>query len=431
MPTERLWVVRDGEVLADLDRDDDRRLSLRFRPEIVTRGERAAPLISVSLPARAQPYEESSLLPFFEGLLPEGAIRDQLVRRFRLDPSDTFGLLREIGRDCAGALSLVPEGEDLSALGQGDVRWLDEEGLAREVADLGTRPLADEPEEGVRISLAGAQSKMAVVIREGRTGLPLGTTPSTHIIKPASIELRGARDRRPKYPSLVANEAFCTVLARRAGLNAVSVLVMTIGDAPALVVERYDRTTSAGRVARVHQEDLGQALGVRPIFKYEADGGPGLVDCLTLVTRTSVDVLADQQELLDRIAFNYLIGNEDAHMKNLSLLHATSGTRLSPAYDLLSTFVYPDIKKGMAMAINGMYDSRALRPVHWRKAFRQLDLPEQLYAGRFADLAERVAASVAAARADVQAWHLGNGTLDQLVGLVLDRAAELQKLRTL
>lgn len=429
MPAERLWVARGEEVVADLDRDDMHRLSLRYRTEVVDQGEGGTPLLSVSLPVRREAYDEPALLPFFEGLLPEGTIRDRLARRFRLDPADAFGLLREIGRDCAGAFSLVPEGEDLHALSRGDVRWLDDQALAHEVASLADRPLADEPEEGIRISLAGAQNKMAVVIRGGRIGLPLGMTPTTHIIKPASVELRGRRDQRLKYPSLVANEAFCTVLARRAGLRAVIVSVMTIDEVAALVIERYDRTGSGDQVERIHQEDFGQALGVRPIFKYEEDGGPGLERYLELVTRVSADVLADQPELLDRIGFNYTVGNEDAHMKNFSVLHAREGTRLAPAYDLLSTFVYPDLKKSMAVSINGMHDSRALQPVHWSKEFRRLHVSERLYATRFADLADRVQAAIGPARAEVEGWRLGNGTLDSLVALVNERVGMLQKLR--
>ncbi len=106
---EQLWVVRDGEILADLERATSGQLALRFRPEIAQRAD-GAPLISVSLPVREAPYAEPQLRPFFEGLLPEGVIRDRLARRFRLDPTDVFAFLRAIGRDCAGALSIVDAG---------------------------------------------------------------------------------------------------------------------------------------------------------------------------------------------------------------------------------------------------------------------------------------------------------------------------------
>jgi len=424
---ERLWIVRDGEIVADLERNAADQLRLQFRPEIVARVE-SVPLISSALPVRAEPYDETALVPFFDGLLPEGLVRERLATRFRLNPGDVFGLLREFGRDCAGALSLIPEGADLTAARAEGVDWLDDTALAERVANLATRPLADEPSEGIRISLAGAQNKMAVVVDAERIGLPRGTTPSTHILKPASLERRSARDERLRYPSLVANEAFCTILARRAGVNAVSVSIRSIDGAPALVVERYDRAGTGVHASRVHQEDFCQALGVPPARKYEDDGGPGLADYLALVRRASVDVLTDQTDLLDRIAFNYLIGNDDAHAKNFSLLHGAGGTRLAPGYDLLSTFIYPDLPKVIAVAIGSVYDSRALRPVHWRKAFRQLNLSERLYSERFVDLAERVETAVPLARAELDAWDLGNGTLDELVSLTTERLTALKAL---
>lgn len=422
---DRLWVVRGGEVLADFDRDDSGRLWLRFRPEVVARSE-TAPLISLSVPVRAEPYEQEGLLPFFDGLLPEGLVRERLAARFRLNPADVFGLLREFGRDCAGALSIVPDGTDLKASRTSGVDWLDDEALAERVGNLANRPLADEPAAGIRISLAGALNKMAVVVRGHRIGLPLERTPSTHILKPASTERRSSRDERLKYPSLVANEAFCTVLAGRAGLVAVTVSIRPIDGEPALLIERYDRVEAGERVERIHQEDFCQALGVLSSRKYEADGGPGLADCLDLIRRTSVDVLSDQTELLDRVAFNYLVGNDDAHAKNFSVLHPAEGTRLAPAYDLLSTFIYPDLKKAMAMKINNIEDSRALQPVHWKKAFGQLGLSERLYSERFVALAARVEEAIAEVRADVQAWNLGNGTLDGLVALISKRVEVLK-----
>lgn len=424
---ERLWVVRDGEILADLDRNDNRQLSLRFRKEVVDRTE-VVPLVSVSLPVRAEPYDEERVLPFFDGLLPEGLVRERLATRFRLSPTDVFALLREFGRDCAGALSVVPEGTDLTASSASGVEWLDEEALAERVANLTNRPLADEPAAGIRISLAGAQNKMAVVVSGTRIGLPRERTPSTHILKPSSTERRSARDERLKYPSLVANEGFCTVLAAQTGLSAVRLSVRPIDDQPALLIERYDRLRANEHVERIHQEDFCQALGVPTARKYEADGGPGLREYLVLIRRTSVDVLSDQVELLDRVAFNYVVGNEDAHAKNFSLLHAAGGTRLAPAYDLLSTFIYPDLKKAMAVKVNNMEDSRALKPIHWKKAFTQWELSERVYSARFAALAGRVEAAIPAARAEVQAWNLGNGTLDDLVALISKRIEALKHL---
>lgn len=385
-------------------------------------------MISASLPVRAEPYAEAALLPFFDGLLPEGLARERLATRLRLDPADVFGFLREIGRECAGALSVVPEGADLGAVGTEGVEWLDDAKLAERIADLTTRPLADEPAENIRISLAGAQDKMAVVVDAARIGLPRGTTPSTHILKPASVERRGARGDRLAYPSLVANEAFCTVLAERAGLRTAQLTVREISGIASLLVARYDRVTVNGVVARVHQEDFCQALAVPSRRKYEADGGPAAGAYLELLRRVSVDVLSDQTELLDRLAFNYLIGNADGHAKNFALLYGQAGVRLAPAYDLLSTFVYGHLSKDMAVAVNGMFDGRALQPIHWKKWFSQLDLSARLYSARFADLANRVEAAIPVARAQLLTWKLANGVLDEVVALIAERVRLLRNL---
>jgi len=417
---ERLWIIRDHAVVADLERNARNELTLRYRAEVIETT-RDRPVISVSLPVRDEPYDDAQVATFFDGLLPEGVVRERLATRFRLDPTDVFGMLREFGRDCAGALSIVPEGADLAAQ-ERDVQWLDDAALAQRIAELDERPLADEPAQDIRISLAGAQRKMAVIVEGQRIGLPRGTTPSTHILKPASEERRGPRRDRLTYPSLVANEAFCMAVARRAGLSAANVSVREVDGNTALLIARYDRTNAEGEIIRIHQEDFCQALGAPSRLKYEKDGGPSARNYLDLVRRWSADVLADQNELLDRIAFNYLIGNADAHAKNFSLLHTNEGIRLAPAYDLLSTFAYPHLSREMATAINGIFESRALQPVHWHKWFNQLEVSARLYSERYAALADRVAKAVPDARGDMQAWNLGNGVLDATVALINERA---------
>lgn len=422
---ERLWVVRVRTILADLERDAKNELTLRYRPDVVETAH-AQPLISVSLPVRTEPYGHAAVTSFFDGLLPEGIIRERLATRFRLDPADVFSMLREFGRDCAGALSIVPDGTDLGGVPESDVLWLDDAALARRIAELDVRPLADEPAEEIRISLAGAQRKMVVIVNGKRIGLPRGTTPSTHILKPASDERRTTRQDRLTYPSLMANEAFCMEVSRRAGLSTANVSVREIEGSAVLLIERYDRAPNDGGVVRIHQEDFCQALGVPSRLKYEKDGGPGARDYLDLVRRWSADVLVDQNELLDRLAFNYLIGNADAHAKNFSLVHGNAGLRLAPAYDLLSTFAYPHLSKEMATAINGMFDSRALRPVHWHKWFNQLEVSARLYAERYAALAERVARAVVEARLTMKSWGFRNGVLDATASLIDERVEALR-----
>jgi serine/threonine-protein kinase HipA len=269
---------------------------------------------------------------------------------------------------------------------------------------------------------------MAVVVESERIGLPRGTTPSTHILKPTSAARLGRRNERLAYPGLVANEAFCMVLAGRAGLTTPTLDVVEIDGDPALLIERYDRATRAGAVVRLHQEDFCQALGVPSRLKYEKDGGPGLREHLRLLDQRSSDVLTDIPALIDRVAFNYLVGNADAHAKNFSLEHEPD-SRLTPAYDVLSTYVYEHLTKNMATAINGMYDSRAIQPVHWRREIARLGLNTRLYAQRLADLADRVERALPEARGWVQQRSLSDPRLDRVVELIERRSVVLRAVR--
>ena len=429
MAAERLWVARATQVVASLERDEKSQLTLTYQSAVV-KARADLPLLSTSLPVREEPYSQSELLPFFEGLLPEGSARDRLAVRLRLEPDDVFGFLREIGRDCAGAYSIVPVGTDLEAARHEGVEWLNQDQLAETVAELATRPLAVEPGEDIRISLAGAQDKMAVVVEGDRIGLPRGTTPSTHIIKPSSTARRGRRGRDLAYPALVANEAFCMSLARESGLTVPDVRVMDIDGEPALLISRYDRDSSNEQIERVHQEDFCQALGVPGRLKYEKDGGPDVSRYLALLRRWSADVADDVAQLVDLIAFNYLIGNADAHAKNFSLLHR-NGLRLAPAYDLLSTHVYDHLTKEMATSINGMFDSRAIKPVHWRKEIERLDLSVRLYARRLASLADRVEKGAPAARAQFEGGSVADKQIEQIIGLIRERASVLRGIQEL
>lgn len=425
MATERLRVVRDGTVLATLERQSPEDLQLTFEPRIVADAE-GQPIVSTSLLVRAEPYRRDELLPFFEGFLPEEAARLRLARRLRLDANDVFGFLREIGRDCAGALSLLPEDADPSSTDQDDVVWLDESALAEKIRELGERPLAVEPGQGIRISLAGAQDKMAVVIEGERIGLPRGLFPSTHILKPASSE----QDRgRPRFPALVANEAFCLAFAGLVGIGVPTISVRTVAGEKALLIERYDRVKIDGRVSRLHQEDFCQALGVRTLQKYEADGRPGVDRYLQLVRDWSSDAANDVDQLIDRIGFNYLVGNADAHAKNFSLLYSLDGIRLAPAYDILSTHLYGALSKEMATSVAGIFDPGALKPLHWRRWLASLDLSYERYGARLADLADRARTALPDAHRWAQERDIGDRHLKRIDELVAERATRLDALR--
>lgn len=407
---ERLLVIYGTQVVATLVRKDDSGLELTYS-DVTLENAAGRVLLSASLPVRREPYNAAELMPFFEGLLPEELVRRRLAARLQIDTGDVFGFLREIGRDCAGAFSIIPEGVDPVTAEKEGVAWLSQDDLVVAIQDLAVRPLGVEPGEDIRISLAGAQDKLVVVVMDGQVGFPRGTTPSTHILKPASqLAIEGRR--RLAFPALVPNEAFCMKLAALSGLDVPAVDLMTVGGEFVLIVPRYDRQSADGRTRRLHQEDFCQALGVPSYRKYEKDGGPGLRDYLDLVRRYSSRVIDDEPQLMDRIAFNYVIGNADAHAKNFALLYPELGVaQLAPAYDLVSTYVYGHLTHDMATSINGMYDSRGILPVHWHKEFGRLGLKERLYASRMKDLADRVRAALPQA----MAWLEGKGAQEDLI----------------
>jgi serine/threonine-protein kinase HipA len=290
------------------------------------------PLLSVALPVRAERYPQGVVHAYIDGLLPEGEARRTIARQFNLRPSDTYGLIRALGRDCAGAVVIQPVDEPappppttLSA------EPLTDEALAQLVTNLRSAPLGAGGR--VRISLAGVQDKLLLTrMPDGRWGRPVDGTPSTHILKP---EIAG-------HPDTVANEAFCMRIARHLGLEVASVDTTEVEGRKLLVVERYDRAVSAdGAVKRIHQEDFCQATAVLPDMKYEEDGGPSLSRIASIVQ--AVAPPDSLERLVRAVTVNVLIGNGDAHAKNFSLLHEESGRlSLAPAYDVMSTLVYGD-----------------------------------------------------------------------------------------
>ena len=287
--------------------------------------------LSVSLPLREAPHVGAVARNWFCNLLPEGAVREAICERLRIAPDDDFALLTAIGGECAGAVSLrepdavpastAPVETDLDALLY----------LQGDDGGEGSWALAGTP---LRLSLAGAQDKLAVISDpDGRLRLPRPGEASTHILKPDSRRFPGIRDA----------EALGLALARHVGLDAAPARLLEVMGRPALLVERYDRMLARdGSVQRLHQEDFCQALGYAERLKYEDKGGPGLAACSALLRRLALGPKA-LDGLLDWVVFNAVIGNADAHAKNLSLLCDRVGQRrLAPLYDLVPTIYLPE-----------------------------------------------------------------------------------------
>lgn len=333
-----LDVYLHSDRVGRLEQDDHGDLGFQYASAWLDRPNAVA--LSLSLPLRAEPFSRRECRPFFAGLLPEEHQRSLLAEAFRISERNDFSLLDKIGGECAGAVSLMPPGQQPELSTQVS-KPLTLEELAEKLAALPKKPLL-AGDQGLRLSLAGAQSKMAVIVRNGAYALPVQGTPSSHILKPQS----------PRFDHLVENEFFCMRLAALAGLKVAEVQLGEAGGARFLQITRYDRESLAdGRLRRLHQEDFCQALGCVPEQKYQQEGGPGLRQCFELIRSVSSAPALDVLHLLDAVVFNALIGNGDAHGKNFSLVHRAGTLRLAPLYDLICTQAYPELDQRFAMKI--------------------------------------------------------------------------------
>lgn len=315
-----------------------------------------APALSRSLPKQAEPFERRRTRPFFAGLLPEEAQRDAVARALGISKGNDFAFLKALGGDVAGALTLWPEGEPPPVYDGAVARVpLGENALVDLLDALPTRPFL-AGDEGLRLSLAGAQSKIPVVLVDGQVALPAPGQPTTHILKPPMM----------RFPATTENETFAMRLAVALGLPVAAVEPRRVKDRPFLLVKRYDRAIdSTGAAHRLHQEDFCQALGIPPEHKYAAEGGPtfkvGFKLLRDATSRPALEVL----KLLDAAIFQLVVGNADAHGKNYSLLYGPDETVLAPLYDLMCTVAYPDVAPKLAMKIAGLAIIEDLKVAPW------------------------------------------------------------------
>lgn len=308
----------------------------------------AAPPLSQALPKQVEPFGDALCKAVFGGLLPEEAQRTAIARALGVSPDNLFRLLQALGGDVAGALAFLADGE---ALPYADLASpavpLDDAALAALLERLPRVPML-AGEGGARLSLAGAQGKLPVMLvpddTGGRIAVPRPGEPSTHLIKPEP----------ERFPGLAANEAFCLALARAVGLDAAQAEWREAEGRPYLLVERYDRTAGQGGGARLHQEDFAQALGVPSNRKYAAEGGPTFHDSFALLRRAATRPAREVLKLADAALFNVIIGNADAHAKNFSLLREQGGAViLAPLYDLVATRAWPELSSRFAMRLGG------------------------------------------------------------------------------
>ncbi len=323
------------------------------RGRITTRYESAAEhMLSVAMPVRTKPYGEKASRPFFHGLLPEGETRRTIAYDLGLGTQggDDIALLSAIGRDCAGALVVLPSGSDAPPTTSGLLEPLTGQEVAERIRDLPLNPLGVD--DRVRVSLPGVQNKLLLArTPDGAWALPLDGVPSTHILKPAIRDM----------PESVDNEHFCQIVAARAGVHTADTTKASFDDLPVLVSTRFDRRTEPdGTVTRLHQEDACQALSVLTIpieRKYQSNPKQppsfrGIAQILDQWGDTD-----SRDALVDQMAISVVLGNADLHGKNLTLIHRDGRIALSPVYDLMSTTgLSPSISTNMGMYVNDKRD---------------------------------------------------------------------------
>jgi len=352
--------------------------------------------ISITMPLRSKPIAPETFLTWAANLLPESEQLRTLGQLLGMSRSDVIGLLSAIGGDTAGALSIGQPGRTAS------VQWRpidNPEDLERVIEGLPSKPyLAGE--EGVSMSLAGVQTKLAVSIDDvGRVCIPMNGSPSTFILKPDSPHLWGS----------VQNEAFCLTLARRMKIPTPNITTGQAGKRTYLLVQRFDRTNVDGRWRRVHQEDYCQALGKPPSAKYESNQtgilGPPLRDMFELTRQhmPSMDIV----RLLDMVVLNVLVCNTDAHAKNYSIMIRGNGASLAPIYDVMCGDVWENVTKNLAQKIAGKSRGDDLNGSHWQQFARECGLNPRQVLDRVGTLAKSATQEAEAAASEVAAMPAG------------------------
>ena len=416
--TDSLLVVLDHGVAGTLVRLKGGKLRFDYADEY--RARPGATPLSLSMPIQVRSHPDSAITPWLWGLLPDNdLVLARWAREFHVSASSPFSLLSTpIGEDCAGAVRFAPPDEIDRVLDRtGDVAWLTEDDVAERLRELRQDSTAWLGTSFTgQFSLAGAQAKTALLFEDGRWGVPSGSTPTTHILKPA---VAGFDDHD-------LNEHLCLDATRRAGLLAVRTRVARFGGESAVVVDRYDRQVRETEILRVHQEDLCQALGVPPSGKYQNEGGPGPADIAKLLRGVMPPRVADDavRRFADALIWNWLIASTDAHAKNYSLLLAQDQVRLAPLYDVASALPYGNHEKKLrlAMKVGGDYRVFPARNT-WPAASRDLGIDADALVARVLELGALAPDAFADAAKASDTADLDRPMPARLVDLVADRAA--------
>ena len=357
MSNGKLYVYLNNAKVGELIKDDLGGFNFCYDENVKT------PL-SLSLPIHKKEFLYKDCKGFFNGLLPESEnVRIAIGKKYGINPKNDFAILKAIGYDCAGAVAFFDkEQKDLKEYYDIQGNILSDDELENYINNLPKKPLALSKDK--RLSLAGAQDKTAVVLIDDKIALLDNITPTTHILKPAIKE----------YKETVENEYICLNVAKKLGLKVPNIEIRYANKTKYFLIERYDRGIKDNKIKRIHQEDFSQALNIPSAYKYQAEGGASFVDCFEILKQTSKPTVSIKQ-FIELMIFNYLIGNNDAHGKNFSILHYDNGEiEFAPCYDILCSMVYDDLSSKMAMKIGGHYEHNKVLIRHFEKLASDLNI---------------------------------------------------------
>lgn len=368
--------------------------------------------VSLSLPLTPAAYRGAEVAAVFDNLLPDrDTVRRRIAERMGAEGTDFYSLLEAIGRDCVGALQFLPEGMVAQAKANIEGELLNEAQIEALLADLVQAPLGLYREQEFRISVAGAQEKTALLRLDGQWLRPVGTTPTTHILKPQLGQIPTA-DGMIDMSNSVDNEHYCLKLMEAFGLQVAQTEIATFGSRRVLVVERFDRRwRSAKGILRLPQEDCCQALGIPPTRKYQSDGGPGMRDIVRLLNGAN-DPRADQAAFFKSQILFWLIGATDGHAKNFSIYLEPSGRfSLTPFYDVLSAQPAADrgqiapskFRLAMSAGTNRHYRLSEIMGRHFVQTGKAAGLGADLMRRAILELLGQAANAVSKARAEMPA----------------------------
>jgi serine/threonine-protein kinase HipA len=417
-----LVALLDGKAVGRVHKRPQNRLTFLYADD--WRNAKDSYPLSLSMPLAAEQHGRAVIEAFLWGLLPDNElVLDRWAKRFHVSPRNVFALISHVGEDCAGAVQFVmPDRLNAFRAGKEDsVEWLDESDIAKRLQTLRRDHSAWRlPRDTGQFSLAGAQPKTALLLQNGRWGIPAGRLPTTHILKPPTGEFDGHAE----------NEHICLMVARGLGLPVAQSQVMRFKDEIAIVIERYDRRRKGNDIVRVPQEDVCQALGIMPTKKYQNEGGPSALNIVELLRSYSTSRDDDLDTFVAALCFNWIIAGTDAHAKNFSLLLDSGRVRLAPLYDVASVLPYDQLdmnKVRLAMKIGGEYKLKDIGLRQWRKLARETRVDADALVELLAEMAERLPDEASAAGARARQEGLNAPIIERLTAQLVERAAQCRR----